>query len=242
MTEPTPDWLLSGREACIVRAADRLRSLGHVVLLAGPEMPRDGLPPPNPDERAEAPRHAPEGFLHRRQLARAIAASFLETSPAAIAIGTTSDGAPFFSGLDLTLSFSTRAGFNLIGIARQPIGVDIELPIAPTQIPWNILRPDERSLLEIAEADQALSFIRLWNGKEAVAKAMRLGFILPPESLRHGKDGEWFFLDPAASPGGVPVPVTLRQTTRVLAPGVQACLAIALLSGPRPSAMTRQFF
>lgn len=63
-----------------------------------------------------------------------------------------------------------------------PVGVDIE-----QILPWHretarlVFTPQEQTWLKQQATDAA--FYRLWTGKEAVMKALGLGFNLPPESF-----------------------------------------------------------
>jgi phosphopantetheinyl transferase (holo-ACP synthase) len=127
----------------------------------------------------------------RRRIAATIAGLLLSVPSEMIRIGQDPQGAPRLEAPAgaLHLSFSARGRWNAIGIARQPVGIDIE-PLDPgISIPWNMLRPDESdALMRLAEGAREEAFLRLWTAKEAVAKALRKGFRLQPEDI--GLEGD----------------------------------------------------
>lgn len=165
-------------------AAERLRHDGVcVLLLDGRALP--GLPPALPEETDEA-RHAADGAGHlaRRQACRAVLAGLTGQPAGAFSIARRASGAPFLVGMQRHVSFSARPPFSLVALGRRRLGVDIEVPVLPADIPWNMLRTDERAALQaLPFARQGLAFTRLWAAKEAYAKALGQGFRLEPESL-----------------------------------------------------------
>lgn len=155
-----------------------------MLVPAGSEMP--ALPAPLESERHAAERRRDgTAFLMRRQLVRAVARSVSGLAPDALDITAGPHGAPQFASLpDLHISFSTRDGHSLIGIAQVPIGVDLERQISAEAFPWNVMRPEEAlTLAALPISQQADAFLSFWTRKEAVLKALGSGFSIPPEHL-----------------------------------------------------------
>lgn len=192
-TAAWPPWLIPAVGTDLPgHAAALLRKGQPVVLLSGPDEEPSGLPPARADEIAGAPARDRGGYLLRRRIARAVAAAFGDCSAGAVLIAPSSNGAPLLSGPVQTLhvSFSTRGGYSLVGLACRPLGVDLELPIAPEAIPWNMLREDERAhLAALAPETRQRAFMTLWSRKEAVVKALKSGFSTPPEAVRISLEG-----------------------------------------------------
>lgn len=226
-----------GAEAVAVAAA-RLRETGFALVLAGDQAPAAFLPPASDAERAGGRKaRDPAGHLLRRRIARAIAAGFTGREAAGFAVAATDLGQPMLSGPGgLHVSFAARDGFSLVGIAKRPLGVDLEGAIAPDAIPWNMLRPDEAEVLRaLPETACVEAFLDLWTGKEAASKALGTGLRLPPEALwitRDGivrrrqdpsSDGEWHLL---------PVQVSWPQRHGVFHNTFR--IAVALLSNGDP--------
>lgn len=192
-TAAWPPWLipavgtgLPGRAAALLRAGQ------PVVLLSGPDEEPSGLPPARADEIAGAPARDRSGYLLRRRIARAVAAAFGDCGAGTISITPSPNGAPLLTGpvQALHVSFSTRGGYSLVGLARHPLGVDLELPIAPEAIPWNMLREDEHAHLgALLPETRQRAFMTLWSRKEAVVKALKSGFSTPPEAVRISLEG-----------------------------------------------------
>lgn len=228
-TSSLPAWLIPPGRLAIEAAAARLAREGHAVLLAEETGFPATLPPALPGEIA-GPRRP--GHALRRRIARAVASAFRGVQPETLRIGATDDGAPRFESLpELHLSLSTRDGLSLIGLGTVPLGVDLETMIAAEAIPWNMLRPDERGTLRaLPEGERAAAFVRLWSAKEAVAKALRRGFILPPESLTIGADGTFAIAAPFGS--GEPCAANLQQAW--LGPDALRTVSFALLPKQEP--------
>jgi 4'-phosphopantetheinyl transferase len=148
------------------------------------------LPEPTTLEKQFAEGHLHEGrrlgFLARRRIARAILGALTNMDPSVVEITAGGKGEPVIShpkGL-FHLSFSAREDIALIGIATRPIGVDIEIARQDMLIPRNMLREDERVLLDaLPEEARPSAFCALWTAKEAIVKAMHCGFRLPPEAI-----------------------------------------------------------
>ncbi len=153
------------------------------VLLDTNHLP--ALPQPLMSEVMTSRQHADsEGFLARRRAIRALAACILGGVPERIIIGQTRSGAPYLENADLSISFSSRAPISAVALAQRPVGVDVERIVPVETIPWNMLRQGEReALLALPPPRQGEAFTRLWAAKEAYAKALGQGFLLPPETL-----------------------------------------------------------
>jgi 4'-phosphopantetheinyl transferase len=71
-----------------------------------------------------------------------------------------------------------------MAVARSQVGVDVEIVDPESEIPWNVLHPDEAAMLSRQdEAARAPSFVRLWSLKEAYLKALGLGLSREPASF-----------------------------------------------------------
>lgn len=174
----------------ILDAAKHLNDHGFLITLARMATQPANLPDSTTLEKQLAEGHRDDrqrqGFLARRRIARAILAAEAGVDPQAVTITHGESGEPIVAmpGGRFHLSFSARADIALIGIARSPIGVDIEIIGPGMLIPLNMLRADERTLLEaLPEGARASAFCRLWTAKEAVVKALHCGFQMPPEAI-----------------------------------------------------------
>ncbi len=134
-----------------------------------------------------APRNLTERSALRRGIARRIVARQLGCREGDVAIAHDAAGRPLLDlprETDLHLSLATRAGIVAVGLARHPLGVDVEQVDERAAPPLDLLHPDERSALDaIASTERARSFARLWAAKEAYVKALGTGFRRAPESF-----------------------------------------------------------
>lgn len=181
------EWLVRFGPAAIPLAAARLRDSGFVAILADGDA-GVSLPPPRNEERYAASAR-PDGaaFLLRRGIARALAAEATGRPPRIIRFRAAAGGKPRICAgrTTLFLSFAARGRWNLVGLARVPIGIDIEFAPDEAMIPWNILREDERALLRRhPPGERGRAFVRLWTAKEAALKAVGTGLMTPPEAVR----------------------------------------------------------
>lgn len=121
-------------------------------------------------------------------LLQGLAARALGLRPEAVSLSFGPDRAPqvvFPPGSGLFLSLARRGPFAALGIARAPIGVDVEVVDAAAEPPWQVLHPDEsRGLRACPAAERPARFARLWALKEAYVKALGTGFRRAPESFR----------------------------------------------------------
>lgn len=112
----------------------------------------------------------------------------LSRPPGEVALAYPPDGAPTVvapPGSGLRLSLARRQGFAAIGLARTPIGVDVETVDAAAEVPWNALHPDEQRLLRALPApERPAASARLWAVKEAYVKALGTGFGREPTGFR----------------------------------------------------------
>lgn len=180
-----PRWLTDADD--LPEAARRFREDGYIAVLLLEDCPPAGLPPSLPQEEALAPRIGRRGFLLRRQIARQLAEAITGAAATTFIIESEPDSAPRLSGpsVALHLSYSTRDRYSLIGLSSRPIGVDIELPVTDEHIPWNMLRQEERAYLAaLPPSARSSAFARLWSRKEALLKALKLGFSISPEVVR----------------------------------------------------------
>lgn len=134
-----------------------------------------------------APRNLTERSALRRGTAREIVARQLGCPAEQVVIGHDPAGRPLLAvpgTPQLHVSLATRAGVVAVGLARRPLGVDVESVDAGAAPPFDLLHPDERRLLEAMKpAGRPLAFARLWAAKEAYVKALGTGFARPPESF-----------------------------------------------------------
>lgn len=232
-----PHWLVeAGHLPC---AAAQFRASGVVAVIVRAADPPADLPAALPAELLAAPRLGRTSFLLRRQVARQLASAVSQAAPESLVIETEPGGAPAISGTrePLWLSFSGRGDISLVALAATPVGVDLETDIEEAAIPLNMLRPDERAMLmALPHAARSAHFSSLWAMKEAIAKALHLGFTLEPEAIR---------IDDPASPA-VRINdqwMTLPSQTAVshveIHPETPAALALAVLSSPGASVMRK---
>jgi len=82
------------------------------------------------------------------------------------------------------ISSSSRENICLFGLARERIGVDVEI-LNPIEPAWNVLHEEERrALAALPRENQADEFLRLWTVKEAYVKALGAGLRREPAEIR----------------------------------------------------------
>jgi 4'-phosphopantetheinyl transferase len=191
---------------------------------------------PTAEDLARAARRPPaerETVVVRRGLVRLCVAEALDVPAAAVAILWSERGAPLLGPPfgDYRLSWAQRGNRLACGLARQPIGIDVEIPDGG-EIPWNMLHADEVGALRAAEpAGRDALFLRIWAAKEAYGKALGEG--LRRESTEFSvnllEQGEGFIRDPAVSSGDA-------ARVSLAAIGDAAIVAVALIEDRQSSA------
>lgn len=159
------------------------------ALSRDPACPDTNWPEPTEAEHATAAGLlVPEAgrFLLRRQICRSLIARYSGLDPAFFSILADANGAPTIEprSTGLHVSFAHRGGWTAIGIARDPIGVDLEKMEPSVAIPWAMLHEQEAAALTtLDETERVAAFLRLWTMKEAYVKALGQGFRIAPDSF-----------------------------------------------------------
>jgi phosphopantetheinyl transferase len=106
---------------------------------------------------------------------------------AAVVVGHDERGRPLLDGSPLHVSIAHGGDFVACAVSRQRVGIDIERtdrPESDDALARRVCTPVERQqLAELPPRLRKRALIRLWVRKEAVAKALGLGFALPFEQL-----------------------------------------------------------
>jgi phosphopantetheinyl transferase len=128
--------------------------------------------------------------LLRRRLARALLAAVTDTEAEGILFGRTAEGAAsVLSPTGWYLSVAGRAPLALIGVARDPIGVDVE-PLDASPPLWDMLAPGEAAELQgLPRHAQAPEWLRRWVAKEAHAKRLGYARSADPAAIATSRDG-----------------------------------------------------
>jgi phosphopantetheinyl transferase len=122
----------------------------------------------------------------RRQLTRVLLARVAGCHPDAIAFARGEAGEPLVQSPEgWFVSVAGRWPHALIGVARQPLGVDIEPEDAPPPPP-DALTQGERE--DLAGADDA-TLVSRWAAKEAHAKALGIASRLEGSDIHTWQDG-----------------------------------------------------
>jgi 4'-phosphopantetheinyl transferase len=176
---PVIEWLASldkpgGLPAAWLLDADapELRREALALTPTGKDLARAG-------SRPQAER---ESVLVRRGLVRLCVGMALGARAGDIAILWSKGGAPLLSPpfSDYRLSWAQRRNHFACALARQPIGIDIELADGG-EIPWNALHEDEAAALRATQtAERDALFLRIWAAKEAYTKALGEGLRREP--------------------------------------------------------------
>jgi phosphopantetheinyl transferase len=132
------------------------------------------------------------GAERRHEALRAFCAQNLRVEPERVTLARDARSAPLLL-LDGTeagwrISSASRENIALFGLAREKIGVDVELAAPafdPTmEIPWNVLNERETAALRgLPDSLRAEEFLRLWTAKEAYLKALGLGLRREPAEI-----------------------------------------------------------
>lgn len=173
---------------------------------------------------------APAGLAGRSRLRRETAARILarqlDRPEGALPIDHLPGGRPVLPGCEgLHLSLATRAGVVAVGLAGEPVGVDVEEIQQDAPVPLALLHPLEQAELERASAaDRTTVFAQVWAAKEAYVKALGTGFARPPESFAVSllASGRFRVTDPSQ-------PTAAQGWTRLLNGGGRVALAAAVI-------------
>jgi phosphopantetheinyl transferase len=124
----------------------------------------------------------------RHALMRAMVAGALGIGPEAVRLDHDATGRPFIAepaDCGLHVSLAGRDGLAAIALAREPVGVDLEIVDPAGAIPLNVLHRQEQARLEtIADAPtRAETFCAIWTVKEAYLKALGTGLNREPSTF-----------------------------------------------------------
>jgi 4'-phosphopantetheinyl transferase len=128
------------------------------------------------------------GAEGRHQALRAFCAAALRVGPERVTLARDAFSAPLLSlnGAPSLwrLSSASRENIALFGLARERIGVDVEVANGAPEPPWNVLHEAEKAALRaLPEELRAEEFLRIWTGKEAYLKALGLGLRREPAEI-----------------------------------------------------------
>jgi 4'-phosphopantetheinyl transferase len=113
-------------------------------------------------------------------------------------------GRPGLPGDPLHFSLSHTRGLILVGVAAEPVGVDVERVVgaATAEVCAAAFHPAERAELDgLAPAERPARFARLWTRKEAYLKGLGTGLRRDLLALHHAAAPGWTLLDVACPPG-----------------------------------------
>jgi len=124
---------------------------------------------------------AVEDMRRRRELLIAFLQRMLETQDATLTYEP--EGAPVAGGAAAGwfVSSASREGVLVLVMARQPVGIDVEVEGEIIEPAWNVLHPAEIEQLQLDDPlVQYRNFLKIWTLKEAYVKAMRTGLTREP--------------------------------------------------------------
>ena len=152
--------------------------------------------PPDRRDLEEAAGHAdPARFLQRRAITRSLVAQRLGCAAAGVEIGHDRRGAPQLrshAAEALHLSLSARKNLFALAFGPRRIGIDLEPVGEPFEPPWNVLgKADCAHLAGLANPARHLAFLQIWTGREALLKAMGVGFFSEPEIKSAKNSRSW---------------------------------------------------
>ena len=153
---------------------------------------------PTARDLAEATSHPdPDRFLRRRAISRSLLARRMECAADGVAIGHDGRGTPFVLDSrrgwpETFLSVSARHTLFAIAFAPHRIGIDLEPVGLPAEPPWNVLALAERQALQaLPPARQHVAFLEIWTAREALLKAMGVGFLEAGDAQREPGQRLW---------------------------------------------------
>jgi 4'-phosphopantetheinyl transferase len=138
--------------------------------------------------RLRFPQHRAR-FTAARGLLRTLLGRYLNRPPAAIAFAYGPNGKPSLAGSGMSLEFnlSHSAERALLAVARQPVGIDVEVvrgDLDVEAIAVSFFAPEELAALRAADVgDRQRSFFVTWVRKEAYMKATGRGLAEAPTSF-----------------------------------------------------------
>lgn len=123
--------------------------------------------------------------LARRLLLKAVAGAALGVPADRVVVERSRAGAIRLAAPEpLYASLSARDGWTMLGLSREPIGVDIERSKIEPPLPWTALADAEaKALAALTPGEQSLAFSRLWTVKEASLKAIGFGLTRDPAGV-----------------------------------------------------------
>jgi 4'-phosphopantetheinyl transferase len=136
-------------------------------------------------ERERADRYAMDRvrteFVRCRGLLRTILASCVGCEPAELSLVLRSGGKPELAGGEYQFNLSHAAGYGLIAVARQPVGVDVE-PLREVANADGLVKrffapTEQTAFAALSAANRRAGFFRGWTGKEALLKAVGRGIL-----------------------------------------------------------------
>lgn len=128
-------------------------------------------------------------FLLGRALARRLLGSCLDVAPGRVPLHRAEDDGVDVGREGWFVSIAHSGESALVGAARHPLGIDLELiqPRDPAVADF-LFAPEDRDLPDALPYDPDASLILCWAMKEAVLKARRSGFRRSPKDLRLSVD------------------------------------------------------
>lgn len=127
---------------------------------------------------------AVEDMHCRRKLLLAFLQRTLETEEATLSYEP--EGAPVAGGAAAGwfVSSASRDGVLVLVMARQPVGIDVEVEGEIIEPAWNVLHPAEIEQLKRCDPlGQYRRFLKIWTLKEAYVKALRTGLTREPSAI-----------------------------------------------------------
>jgi 4'-phosphopantetheinyl transferase len=127
------------------------------------------------------------GALRRHDALLGFCAEKLRVAPERLTLARDTFSAPLLllDGAETgwRISSASRDNVALFGLAREKIGVDVELP-SSAEPAWNVLHEMEKSALRMLAGElREEEFLRLWTAKEAYLKALGLGLRREPSEI-----------------------------------------------------------
>jgi 4'-phosphopantetheinyl transferase len=134
-------------------------------------------------------------FVLGRVLLRAAVARVADVRPEHVGVEIEPSGRPVLTGplSSFFVSIAHSGSDVIVGIAKRPIGVDVEqlrhLAMF-RQVAARVCSPDElRLLAEMSDTDRERAFMTVWARKEAYGKAIGRGIAFPLRTVTVGVSG-----------------------------------------------------